>query len=134
MLWTPIASKRIYTFLYNLCPPYRLPHPWHGRTVDADSRAVPQDPIGLLAQLTASFDATDLCRGGVAQVGADGDLMLAPALLDSGPLVLLRPHPDKAPLEILTGGGCLSGGQLPIIASLSDYRTLKALPKWDHVM
>ena len=128
MIRAAVASRQIYELLYRFCPAYRLSGEWKKRSADADVRACPMDPGSLLKQLSQRFPKSALLRAGVAREGPEGSLQLAAALESKGaPLVFLRPGPKQMPVEVLTRHGCLSGKHLPLIASLSDHRTVEAL-------
>jgi hypothetical protein len=77
--------------------------------------------------LAGKFSPDQLIQAGIAK-RHPLELLPSDALKCPGsPLVFLRPEPNEEPVEVLTSSGALSGCRLPLIASLSERRTLDAL-------
>jgi hypothetical protein len=126
----PPLWQRIYHVLRRHCQPYSLPGPWSDLPADGDTRAAPADSHAVITPLLNAFEPSSLVRAGVARETAEGAVVPAVALSGGGPLVFLRPHPDKFPVEVLTATGGLIGRCLPVVAALRDSWTLVALETW----
>jgi hypothetical protein len=84
---------------------------------------VPNNPVQTLQALRQTFSATDLCRYGIAISKPGSQPALNPLLTDGADqITAYRRRGGAGPFELLTGRGCLSGRQLPVLAALFDPR------------
>ena len=120
--------RPIYARVLSHCPPYHHEGLWQDVAMPDDVRRSPPDPVAALADLRTQYSNAVLLESGVAVTAPDVDIQLAPALCDGkSAIIALRKTPKQAPFDLLTDGGCVAPGKLPLCSSLGDSRVRKMI-------
>jgi hypothetical protein len=123
----------IYSAVIRHCPSYTCDGAWHKLTPPTGIRRAPLDAEALAAHLQKGFSPSDLLESGVVKEGSNGNLQLNPLLAGDGTVVIpLHETAASPPFDLMTGGGCVSGRELPVLAVMRDARMLKMIEQTEE--